>query len=142
MKGMYSSNIACAEGGDSGPAVIEGEERHDDQRRPKSGDLALMMLPECVRQQRQERDREEDAEEGQRPGKCELGAVQVGGMGCAWEENRERRDKRAEAPAFSLSLAGGVDANLRRGRNSNGAIISFRSIRRVGDHHWATIDYP
>src|SRR4029079_8268558 len=69
--------------------VVKGEERDDDQRRPDGGDLAQMMLPEFMGEERKEGDREEYAEERQRPGEGELGAVEVGRLCSVWEEDGE-----------------------------------------------------
>ena len=49
-----------------GRAAGKPEDRQQRQRGPCSGDLAIMMMPESRKQQRSERDREQQAGEGQR----------------------------------------------------------------------------
>jgi len=63
-------------------------------RRPDGGDLAQMMLPEFMGEEWKEGDREEYAEERQRPGEGELGPVEVGRLCSVWEEGGEGSDER------------------------------------------------
>ena len=69
-----------AESGDGSARVESSEERDDDEGCPEGGDLALVMLPEFMGEERKQGDRQKNAEKGQRPGQGKLGAVQIGRM--------------------------------------------------------------
>src|ERR671912_231398 len=64
--------------GRGGRQTRERGEGDDYERRPERGDLALVMLPETGRQQRENGDREQDADEGQRPLETEATTIQLG----------------------------------------------------------------
>ena len=59
-----------------GRSVPWSSQRDQDEQRPDRGDLALVMLPAWAQQQRTECDREQDADERERPDEAEACAVQ------------------------------------------------------------------
>src|SRR3954453_23796912 len=81
------------------------EHRQDHRRRPAGGDLAVVMLPEMPEAEGTERNRQEDAGEGNRPGKAERAPVEFGGV-CRRGGEDGGKDERQRGPRH-VDLRGG-----------------------------------
>ena len=64
------------EGGERGRRAVERCKRRQRQRAPDEGELAVMVVPEAREQQRPGRDREQNADERQRPRPAQRRAIE------------------------------------------------------------------
>ncbi|MDT4849552.1 hypothetical protein FQZ97_836760 [compost metagenome] len=62
------------------PTELPGK-RQQEQQRPAQGELAVVLMPDTDRQQRQQGDAQQDAREGQYPEQAKARAVHLGGEG-------------------------------------------------------------
>ena len=80
------------EGGDRRRHAVERRQRRERQRRPDEGELAVVAVPEAREQQRPGRDREQDADERQRPRPAQRRAVERRRRAAASERAAARTD--------------------------------------------------
>ena len=95
----------------AGPRISGHRAR--DQERPQGRDLALVMLPGMRREQGKKRDREQDADEGERPGQAERAPVELCRERRFWKHDR----RAASAGRNARSVTDGVPLRAGRGRS-------------------------
>src|SRR5439155_26955226 len=96
-----------SQSGDGRAGIEEKEERNDDRSGPQAGDLAKMMLPEFMGEEREQGDRQENAEKRQCPGKGEFGSVQIGCVGGVRKEQKEEQNNEGKSAHSTLAPRSG-----------------------------------
>ncbi|MCY1311885.1 hypothetical protein D9M70_622500 [compost metagenome] len=82
---------------EAGAQPLAQHEGHEEQQGPTGGDLAEMVVPKVPGEDRQQRDAEQDAGEGQRPDHTQADAVDLGGVGDAGQQQQGQEGQQAEA---------------------------------------------
>ena len=76
MKLRYSASIACTKAASAACIAVERGKRRERQRAPDEGDLAVVVVPDFREQQRPGGDRQQHADERQRPRPAHRRAVE------------------------------------------------------------------
>ena len=97
MKLRYSPISAWTSAASRGRDVVERGNRHDRERCPHEGELAVVVVPDAREKQRPGGDGEEDAEERQRPRPAERRAVESGGRSRTRRKHRNDQQWRNDA---------------------------------------------
>ena len=90
MNGMYSATSVCTSTPPVVPTPLVSANGTQEEQRPARGDLAEVVVPEHRRGQRQDRDRQQHAGEGDAPPRREAAPVDLGGLRGATEHGQDR----------------------------------------------------
>src|SRR5215467_14497627 len=88
------------EGGERGRRAVNRGERRQRKHAPYEGELAVMAVPESLKQQRAGRDGEENADEGQRPRPSQRRAVEA--CGSLRHVRRDEKNRGQDAAVEAL----------------------------------------